>query len=201
MQPPSRLISSPSAGVEANARLTGYTAVLLVIPLVAEAVSGLSVGRLLRLHALIGFLLLPPVLLKLGSVGYRFVRYYSGETGYRTAGPPSLPMRLLGPVVVFLTIVVFGTGFELWLFGLRFGFAWVPVHHASAYLWIVAMGVHVANYLRRAPELAVADARDRLQGALARRSLVIASLVLGAALALAFLPFRSPFGFAQLPGQ
>jgi hypothetical protein len=96
MQPPNSLIASPNPGVEANARLTGYIAVVLVIPLLAEAVSGLSVGRLLRIHALVGFLLLPPVLLKLGSVGYRFVRYYSGQTHYRAAGPPSLPMRLLG---------------------------------------------------------------------------------------------------------
>jgi hypothetical protein len=195
------MTSNPNTGVEANARLTGYTAVVLAIPLLAEAVSGLGVSRLLRPHALIGFLLLPPVLLKLGSVGYRVVRYYSGEPHYRAAGPPNLPMRLLGPVLVLLTVLVFGTGIEIWLVGLRFGYAWVPVHHASAYLWLLAMAVHLVNYARRAPELAVADRRDHLSGASARRSLVVASLVLGAALAIAFLPFRSPFAFAQLPGQ
>jgi hypothetical protein len=35
----------------------------------------------------------------------------------------------------------------------------------------------------------------------ARRSLVVASLVLGGSLAIAMLPFSSPFNFARLPGQ
>jgi len=55
------------------------------------------------------------------------------------------------------------------------------------------MTVHVVAYWRRAPELAIADARARLGGALARRSLVIASLLVGAALVVAMLPFASPF--------
>ncbi len=38
--------------------------------------TGVAVHRYLLIHALIGFLLIPPVLLKLGSVGYRFARYY-----------------------------------------------------------------------------------------------------------------------------
>jgi hypothetical protein len=61
------------------------------------------------------------------------------------------------------------------------------------------MAVHVVNNLRRAPGLAVADWRDHLPGASARRSLVVGSLVLGAALAIALLPFQSPFGFTQMP--
>src|SRR5205807_7140150 len=140
-----------------NARLTGYVAAALVPLLVAEFVTGLRSKELLPVHALVGYVLIPPVMLKLGSVGYRFMRYYTGEPRYRAAGPPRLAMRLLGPLVVVLTVVVFGTGIELWLFGYRFGFIWVPLHHASAYLWFATMAVHVANYVRRAPELAVAD--------------------------------------------
>jgi hypothetical protein len=75
------------------------------------------------------------------------------------------------------------------------------VHHAAAYLWFVAMTVHVVAYARRAPGLAVADWRDHLGGEVARRSLVVASLLLGASLAIAMLPFSSPFNFARLPGQ
>jgi len=180
-------------GVEANARLTGYAAVVLVVLLGAEFVTGLRSKQLLPAHAVIGFVLIPPVLLKLGSVGYRFARYYTGDPRYRAAGPPQLAMRLLGPVIVLLTLIVFGTGIELWLFGYRFGFIWVPLHHASSYLWFVAMGVHVINYLRRAPELAIADWRDHMGGAFTRRSLVVGSLVLGAVLAIAMLPFPTPF--------
>jgi hypothetical protein len=180
-------------GVEANARLSGYLGVVLVVLLAAELVTGLRFRQLLPAHAVIGFVLLPPVLLKLASVGYRFARYYTGDARYRAAGPPRLAMRLLGPVIVLLTVVVIGTGIELWLFGYRFGFVWVPVHHFSAYLWFVTMAVHVVNYLRRAPELAAADWRDHLRGAFTRRSLVAGSLILGAALAIAMLPYPTPF--------
>jgi len=179
-------------GVEANARLTGYVALPLVLLLAAELITGLRFKQLLPAHAVIGFLLIPPVLLKLSSVGYRFVRYYAGDPRYRAAGPPQPAMRLLGPVAVLLTVVVFGSGLELWLFGYRFGFFWVPLHHASAYLWFVATAVHVAVYLSRASQLALADWRDHLGGALTRRSLVVGSLILGAALAIATLPFHTP---------
>jgi len=151
--------------LEANARLTGTVAIVLLLPLALVLATGLAVHRFLLIHALIGFLLIPPVLLKLGSVGYRFVRYYTGAPLYRAAGPPRPAMRLLGPVTVVLTLVVFGTGVELWLFGYRFGFAWAPVHHASSYLWFAAMLVHVINYLSEAPRLALADWRDHWRGA------------------------------------
>jgi len=190
----SRNIGDP--GVEANARLTGYTAVVLLFPLAAEIVTGARPGLLA--HALLGFLLVPPVLLKLGSVGYRFARYYLGDTSYRAGEPPELVMRLLGPVLVLLTVALFATGIELWLFGFTFGNDWLIWHKASFVLWFLAMTVHVAAYARRAPALALADSRDRLQGAFERRSLVVGSVLFGVALVIAMLPFSSPF--TLLPG-
>jgi hypothetical protein len=187
---------SGDAGVEGNARLTGYTAVVLLVPLGAEIVTGIRQG--LEAHALLGFLLVPLVLLKLGSVGYRFGRYYGGDRRYRQAGPPALGMRLLGPILVLLTLALFATGIELWLFGFRFGDQWRTWHQATFLLWSFAMTIHVLAYLRRAPELALGDSRDRLDGLLARRSLVAGSVLLGVALVLAMVPFQSPF--ALLPG-
>jgi hypothetical protein len=165
---------------------------ILLVLLAVEFMSGLSTKRFLILHGLLGLFIIPPLLLKLGAVGYRFARYYTGDPRYRRAGPPSQSMRVLGPVLVILTIVVFASGLELWLFGYRYGFVWVPVHHASAYLWFVVAAIHVINYVRLAPALAIADWRDHLSGALTRRSVVIASLVLGAVLLVAMLPFSSP---------
>jgi hypothetical protein len=185
------------AGVEGNARLTAYTAIALVAPAVVVSYTGIVTGRLIPIHVLVGVLLVPPLLLKLGSVLYRFARYYSGEPRYRAAGPPTLGMRVLGGVLVVLTVAVFASGLELWLFGLRYGFAWVPIHHGSGLLWIVAVAVHVVNYVQRAPSLAVADWRHHLRGATTRRGLVLASLLLGAALAIAALPYPSPYIGAQ----
>ena len=59
--------------------------------------------------------------------------------------------------------------------------------------WFFAITVHVAAYWTRAPALAMADSSRHLDGVLGRRSLVVASLLLGAVVALAMLPFPSPF--------
>jgi hypothetical protein len=184
-------------GVEANARLIGYASVALVIPLAAEVITGVRPGLLA--HALIGFSLVPLVLLKFGGVGYRFARYYAGDWRYRAAGPPDLVMRLIGPVLVLATVALFATGIELWLFGLRYGEHWLTWHKAVFVLWFLAATFHVLAYLGRAPELALADS-DRLRGVLARRSLVVASLIVGAALAIAMLPFPSPFALPDGAG-
>jgi hypothetical protein len=61
-----------------------------------------------------------------------------------------------------------------------------------AVVLLAAMVVHVITYWRRAPQLALADWRDYLGGAVARRSLVVGSLLLGAVLAIAMLPFPTP---------
>ena len=69
-------------GVAGNARLTGTTAVVLIVLLAAEGVTILSIRHLLSVHLFLGFLLIPPVLLKLASTGYRFLRYYTGSRRY-----------------------------------------------------------------------------------------------------------------------
>ena len=64
-------------------------------------------------HVFIGMLIIPPVLLKIGSTGWRFVRYYRGSPAYRHKGPPPVALRLLGPVVVILTVVLLASGVGL----------------------------------------------------------------------------------------
>jgi purine-cytosine permease-like protein len=53
--------------VAGNARLTGGAAVALLVLLAAEGATIPFIGRLIGPHAFIGMLLIPPVLLKLGS--------------------------------------------------------------------------------------------------------------------------------------
>ncbi len=66
-------------GVEANARLTGMTALALLVLLAAEGYTVVRVGAHLTLHVVIGMILVPPVLLKIGSTSWRFPRYTSGH--------------------------------------------------------------------------------------------------------------------------
>src|SRR3954447_14424672 len=104
-------------GVAANARLTGAAAAALLVLLAAEGATIPLIGQLLGPHIFIGMLLIPPVLLKLGSTGYRFARYYSGNPAYVRKGPPPLALRLLAPGVVFTTLALFGTGVALLVAG------------------------------------------------------------------------------------
>jgi hypothetical protein len=62
-------------GVAANARLTGAVSAALLVLLIGEGATIPFLGPLLGPHIFIGLLLIPPVLLKLASTGYRFARY------------------------------------------------------------------------------------------------------------------------------
>src|ERR1700732_2383681 len=121
--------------VEANARLTALTGLVLLVLLAAEGFTIVSIRRLLPAHDFIGLLLIPPVLLKLASTGIRFVRYYSGDPQYRAAGPPPIVLRVAGPIVVVFTVLLLATGAELWLFGTRYGAIWLTAHKASFVIW------------------------------------------------------------------
>lgn len=186
---------APATSVEGNARLTALTGIVLLVLLAAEGVTILSIHRLLPLHYFIGLLVIPPLLLKFGSTGWRFARYYLGDARYRGAGPPLLLLRLTAPVVVASTIVVFATGIELWLFGDRYGLGWLTAHKASFIIWFGAMAIHVLGHLERAPTLALRDVRNRprLRGSVSRQALTLGSVLMGLVLALATLLVQSPF--------
>jgi hypothetical protein len=64
-----------SAGVNGNERLTAMTGALLLVGFAVEGFTVLQVRQMLVLHVLVGALLIGPVLLKIASTGYRFVRY------------------------------------------------------------------------------------------------------------------------------
>lgn len=182
-------------GVAGNARLTGTTGVLLIVLLAIEGVTILGIRRLLPLHLFFGFILVPPILLKMASTGYRFARYYSGNSRYRAAGPPQLLLRLLAPVVVVSTLVLFATGIELWLFGRQHGILWLAAHKLSFIIWFGATTVHVLGYIVRAPDLAAADFRrgDTVPRRTTRRYLVGGAVLLGVLLALATTRYATPF--------
>lgn len=184
------------SSVTANERLTALTGGLLLLLLALMGVTVLSVRRWLPEHFLLGFLLIPPLALKMASTGYRFVRYYAGDPQYRRAGPPELLMRLTAPIVVISTLAIFATGIELWLFGLRFGSIWVEAHKLSFYIWLPFAAVHVLGHLGRTGQAAGEElSHSRSRTALTRRSLVVGSLVAGVVLAAASLTYATPFIF------
>jgi hypothetical protein len=187
---------TPLEGVTANGRLTALTGALLVVLLGLMGITILSVRELLPQHLVLGFVLIPPLALKMASTGYRFLRYYSGDPKYRVAGPPRLLLRLLGPLVILSTVALFATGLELWYFGLRFGSVWVEAHKLSFMIWLPLTAVHVLAHLGKTGDAAAAElSSPPTSQATIRRSLVVGSLVAGAVLAAASLTYASPFIF------
>lgn len=148
--------SPPAAGVrakllggstEGNERLTVLLGALLFVSLAVLGVTIVLIHKLITPHLVVGFFLLGPVGLKLGSTGYRFMRYYTGARAYRRKGPPAAPLRLLAPLFVASTIVVFASGVLLAIEGPASRETWFFIHKASFIVWIVLAGLHVLGHL------------------------------------------------------
>jgi hypothetical protein len=171
-----------SGGVLGNERLTNSVALILLVLLPIEAATTIALGAFLPVHVALGLALLPLLALKLASVGWRLVRYYTHNHAYRRKGPPVLLLRLLAPVLVLSTIALFGSGVVLVLSGGRGGIV-LTVHVTSFAIWGVAVLAHILWYGLRAIRDATKDWRggERLAGAGARRALIIAAVLLGIA--------------------
>jgi hypothetical protein len=178
-------------GTEGNEILTSAAAGVLVVLLVLEGLTIVQMGGLLSAHMFIGLVLIPPVLLKLGSTGYRMLSYYAGSRPYREQGPPLLPLRLMAPVLVASTIAVLASGVLLLAAGHKSDAA-LTVHKLSFIVFGVVLAVHFLAYVPRVARSVRADwgaaRRHAVAGAGARAMLVAAALGGGVALALALLP-------------
>jgi hypothetical protein len=177
-------------GTAGNERLTGSTAAVLFLLLFVEGVTILSLDALLPLHVLVGIALIPPVLLKLASTGYRLARYATGNAAYVRRGPPPTPLRLLGPVVALSTVAVIGSGVALLVAGPG-NDVLGALHRASFIAFFAATALHVLAHVAKVPRQAIADWRrpSRLPGASFRRVAVVTSLLLGLVLGAAALAY------------
>ncbi len=142
-----RIQTLASGGTQGNEALTALTGATLIVLLAVIGVSILRIGQLMFVHLFVGLLLLGPLALKLASTGYRFVRYYSRDAGYRRKGPPILAMRLIAPVVVVSTLGVFVSGIVLLFVGPSDRSLSLLVHKASFFVWIAATAPHVIGHL------------------------------------------------------
>ena len=136
-------------------------------------------------------MLLPPRRALRAPVRARAIRTAAKVTGTRAAaggrkGPPALPLRLLGPLVLLTSLAVIGTGVVLGYAGRDVGW-WLFAHKAVFVLWFAVMTIHVLAYAWRLPRLIAGDlrssaayrARDVLAGRRARWLLLTASVPTG----------------------
>ena len=152
-----------SGGTDGNERLTVLTGALLVVVLAAVGVTIVFIGQLLWWHLFLGLALIGPVLLKVASTGYRFMRYYTANPSYRHKGPPATALRALGPVLVALTVIVLATGVVLLIVGPAGRGTLVLLHKVSFICWVVVTGVHIAGHLPEMVRFNRVPARTRAQ--------------------------------------
>jgi hypothetical protein len=185
-----------TGGVSGNERLTALTGTVLLIGFAVEGVTILRLGHLLTLHFFLGLLLIGPVLLKIGSTGYRFTRYYAGAPAYVQKGPPAPLLRVLGPFVIVTSLAVLGTGVMLAIVGPVSG-PWLFLHKATFVLWFGVMTIHVLTYVWRLPRTLLSSRMTeigaRAGGGWIRGLLVAGSLLGGLLIALLMIHTVHPW--------
>jgi hypothetical protein len=182
-----------AGGTDGNSALTTATGALLLVLLALLGITVLAVHSLIDEHLFLGMLLLGPVALKLGSVGYRFTLYYTGNERYRRKGPPEMVMRVLAPFVVVSTLAVFLSGVVLLLAGPSSRTPWNAIHKGAFYVWLAVWWGHVILHLPDLPRLWSARTRERAwddygSGRGGRAVSLAGALLLGVVLAVVTIP-------------
>jgi hypothetical protein len=142
-------------GVIGNERLTALVSLVLLVLIIVEIVTSAFLRIWLPPHTVIGVLLADPLLVKMGSTGWRFLRYYTGAPAYVRRGPPPLVLRLLGPVLLITTLVMVGSGIGLVVTGPLQPL--LLTHGFSALLWLPLIAVHSLAHLQQFPRNIAAD--------------------------------------------
>ncbi len=186
-------------GTSGNERLTAANGAALLVLLAVLGVTILRIRPLLSVHLFVGMLLIPPVLLKLASTGYRFIRYYTANPSYRRKGPPALPLRMLAPWVVATTLVVFASGVALLFVGPSSRGTLLPIHKVSFFIWLALMAVHVLGHLPEIPRALRGDygrssqLSEDVTGRAGRIISLAGALTLGVVLAILLIPEFGPW--------
>jgi hypothetical protein len=181
-------------GPRGNRHLTALLGAVLLVGVVAEiATLMLGLQRTLPWHIALGLGLIPVVLLKLASTGWRMLRYYTRDPAYRAEGPPRPFLRGIAPVVVGATLALLGSGVGLIVAPNVQLFR--SLHGMSFALFLLVVGVHGLAHLPKVREFAFADwvTGRRAQGHVLRRAAVSFAVVAGGAVVVAALQHAGPW--------
>jgi hypothetical protein len=203
-----------AGGPAGNARLTAWTGAVLLVLLAVEGVTVLDITGLITWHVAVGIALIPPALLKTASTGWRIARYYGGDRTYRRAGPPPMPLRVLGPLVVVGTLAVLASGTALVVIGpaashrpllgagvgTSVGAAGralnaVTIHKATFVLWFGVTALHVIGRLVQALRLTLPAGAPAVPGRFWRGGAIVLTLAAGVAAAFIVLAALGPWQF------
>ena len=193
-----RRVSRPrswlAGGPEGNEQLTAATGIVLIVVLAAIGVTIVRIGQLMWLHLFLGLFVVGPVVLKMASTGYRFVRYYSNNQAYRRKGPPETWLRLMAPIIVVTTIAVLVSGVVLLFGGPALRNPLVEIHKVAFIVWVAFTALHILGHL---PGMASAwrpvdpdqsDLLSRDSGGAGRLIALSGAIVGGLVLAIVLIP-------------
>jgi hypothetical protein len=184
-------------GPRGNRHLTALLGAFLLAGILAElGTLLLGLQRTLPWHIALGVALIPIVLLKLASTGWRMLRYYTHAPAYRAEGPPRPFLRGIAPIVVGSTLALLGSGVGLVIAGPHAHF-FRALHGASFAIFLLVVGAHAIAHLPKVRHLAFAD---RVQGHALRRGAVAFALVTGGAVAVAAAQSSGPWLAAMQHG-
>jgi hypothetical protein len=189
-------------GPEGNRRLTALLGAVLLAGIVAElATLVLGLRQTLPVHVAVGVALIPLVLLKLGSTGWRMIRYYTHAPAYRAEGPPRPFLRGIAPLVAGSTLALLGSGVGLVVAGPH-GHFFRALHSASFSVFLLVVGAHALAHLPKLRRFAFADwARGgRARGHALRRAAVGFAVVTGGSLAVVAAQTAGPWLHAVRAG-
>ncbi|MBV9229019.1 MAG: hypothetical protein JOZ18_06870, partial [Chloroflexi bacterium] len=147
-------------GVIGNERLTALVSLVLLVLIIVELITSAFLRIWLPAHTIIGVLLVGPLLVKMGSTGWRFLRYYTRAPAYVRRGPPPLVLRVLGPVLLITTLVMVGSGIGLVVTGPLQPF--LLTHVFSALVWLPLIAVHSLAHVKQVPQSIASDWSSRL---------------------------------------
>ncbi|MEW1838806.1 hypothetical protein AB0392_12700 [Nonomuraea angiospora] len=188
-----------SGGPAGNARLTAWTGLALLVLFLVELTTLFDLEGLISWHIVVGVLLVPPALLKTATTGWRIARYYTDRPAYRRAGPPPMPLRVLGPLVVLLTLAALGTGLALIPLGPEA--SWAPLatlagqnisaltlHKTTAIAWTLTTSLHTIGRLVPALRITgLGNKATRVPGRMSRAGVLLLTLVIATATAILLL--------------
>jgi hypothetical protein len=184
-----------------NERLTALVSLVLLVLIIVELVTSAFLRMWLPAHTAVGVLLGFPLLLKVGSTGWRFMRYYTGVPAYVRRGPPPLVLRVLGPVLLLATLVMVGSGIGLVVIGPLQPL--LLTHGFSALVWLPLIAVHSVAHFQLVPRHIAADWSSRLDsrfsvGRVQRLSANLGVLLFGGIAVMLLFPAATPlFAWGQ----
>ncbi|MCX2750263.1 hypothetical protein OOZ51_21010 [Arthrobacter sp. MI7-26] len=197
-------VGGEASGVVGNERLTALIGAVVLVLSVAEVATVPTLGSLMVAHFFVGALLAGPVLAKTASTGWRFIRYYTRDPGYRRKGPPRPMLRVIAPILVASTLMLIGSGIALAITGPAPEIL-IRVHVVSFLVWLATIAVHIVAHVRRVPTLIAEDWHRPLRqkrgnasapepsGRRMRLAVNIAVLVPAAIAAVLLLPTAAPW--------